>query len=110
MTPQERKVMEQEPAAFNGWYCSRCQCGVDASEVTYHEQHTVCGRVITDDVPPPTPKRKPLTDEQKDAVLADVVQMLEKQHDWLTRIAAINLVAGLYGRADRVLAAHGIKE
>lgn len=38
--------------ASNGWYCAHCQRGVDASEVTYHEQHTVCGRVITDDMPP----------------------------------------------------------
>jgi|JI10StandDraft_1071094.scaffolds.fasta_scaffold980392_2 hypothetical protein len=35
-------------------------------------------------------------------VLADVVEMLSTQHTWLTRAAAINLVAGLYGRADEV--------
>ena len=56
--------------AFNGWYCAHCQRGVDGSEVTYHEQHTVCGRVITDDVPPaPAPAQEVgLTDEQADAV------------------------------------------
>ena len=37
---------------YVGWYCAHCERGVDASEVTYHEQHTVCGRVITDDRPP----------------------------------------------------------
>lgn len=56
----------------------------------------------------PAPVREPLTPEQqKDEVLADVVNMLSKQHDWLTRTSAINLVAGLYGRAGVVLA-HGI--
>lgn len=43
-----------EPVPYVGWYCAQCQRGVDSSEVTYHEQHTVCGRVITDDVPPAT--------------------------------------------------------
>ena len=42
---------EQKPE-YKGWYCAHCQRGVDASEVTYHEQHIVCGRVITDDSPP----------------------------------------------------------
>lgn len=42
----------------------------------------------------------------KEQVLADVIAMLEKQHDWLTRTAAINLVAGLYGNADVVLSTH----
>lgn len=37
---------------FEVWYCAHCQRGVDASEVTFHEQHTVCGRTITDDTPP----------------------------------------------------------
>lgn len=37
---------------YVGWYCAHCQRGVDASEVTYHEQHQVCGRVITEDKPP----------------------------------------------------------
>lgn len=37
---------------YVGWYCAHCQRGVDASEVTYHEQHEACGRVITDDRPP----------------------------------------------------------
>lgn len=37
---------------YQGWYCAHCQRGIDASEVTFHEQHTVCGRKITDDRPP----------------------------------------------------------
>jgi hypothetical protein len=41
---------------FNGWYCAQCQCGVDPSEVTYHETHTVCGRYITDDEPLTSPR------------------------------------------------------
>jgi len=36
----------------NGWYCAHCQRGVDPIEVTFHEQHEECGRVITDDKPP----------------------------------------------------------
>lgn len=46
------EAAKAEPAEFKGWYCAHCQRGVDASEVTYHEQHTVCGRLITDDRPP----------------------------------------------------------
>jgi hypothetical protein len=47
----------QEPVAdYKGWYCAHCQRGVDGSEVTFREQHTVCGRVITDDVPPAAQK------------------------------------------------------
>ena len=46
----EQSAPVQEP--YKGWYCANCQRGVDASEVTYHEQHTVCGRTITDDAPP----------------------------------------------------------
>lgn len=38
---------------FTGWYCAHCRRGVDSSEVTFHEQHQVCGRVITNDRPPP---------------------------------------------------------
>lgn len=52
-------VAASQPAAqpsaippFVGWYCAQCRRGVDASEVTYHEQHTECGRVITNDEPP----------------------------------------------------------
>ncbi|HJV75453.1 MAG TPA: hypothetical protein VJ654_14600 [Noviherbaspirillum sp.] len=42
----------ERDTTYKGWYCSHCQRGVDSSEVTFHEQHTVCGRVISDDVPP----------------------------------------------------------
>lgn len=51
----------QQPQAdddYKGWYCAHCQCGVDGSEVTFHGQHTVCGRVITDDRPPQQPQAK----------------------------------------------------
>lgn len=41
-----------KPEEFHGWYCAHCQHGVDASDVTFHEQHTVCGRMIANDVPP----------------------------------------------------------
>lgn len=44
---------ERPVAEYRGWYCAHCECGVDSSDVTFHEQHTVCGRVITDDRPPP---------------------------------------------------------
>jgi hypothetical protein len=45
------KASQQVPE-FNGWYCAQCQCGVDPSDVTFHETHTVCGRYIADDEPP----------------------------------------------------------
>jgi hypothetical protein len=40
---------------YVGWYCAHCERGVDGSEVTYHEQHEVCGRVISNDRPPKRP-------------------------------------------------------
>lgn len=53
---KEGEFLQPSPAVavpkFKGWYCAQCQCGVDPSEVTYHETHTVCGRYITDDEPP----------------------------------------------------------
>lgn len=45
-------------ADFNGWYCAHCQRGVDGSEVTYREAHEVCGRIITNDVPPASPSNE----------------------------------------------------
>ena len=42
----------QKVPEFNGWYCAQCQCGVDPSEVTFHETHRICGRYIADDEPP----------------------------------------------------------
>lgn len=71
----------------------------------YLDNASECHTVYTH--PAQQAKPQPLSDEQKDAVLSDVVDMLSKQHDWLTRTSAINLVAGLYGRAGSVLA-HGI--
>lgn len=52
---------EQEPE-YKGWYCAHCQRGVDGSDVTYHEQHTVCGRVITDDVSPKAQQQEPVVE------------------------------------------------
>ena len=63
---------------YVGWYCAHCERGVDASEVTYHEQHTVCGRVITDDKPPkPAPS---IPEGWQDGVKA-VANMLQKKAD-----------------------------
>ena len=50
-----RSIYGAQPASddeYVGWYCAHCQRGVDASEVTYHEQHEACGCVISDDRPP----------------------------------------------------------
>jgi hypothetical protein len=52
---REKYYHPQPAPEFKGWYCAHCQRGVDASEVTFNEQHQVCGRVITDDVPPAQP-------------------------------------------------------
>lgn len=46
------KAMEEQA---QGWYCCHCERGVDSSEVTFHEQHEACGRVITNDKPPKHP-------------------------------------------------------
>ena len=53
-----------EAAIYNGWYCAHCECGVDSSEVTFNEAHTVCGRIITHDEPPPVavPEEKGFAD------------------------------------------------
>jgi hypothetical protein len=79
---------KQKPVAFKGWYCDHCQRGVDASEVTFHEQHTVCGRVITDDLPPSSQPRKPLTDEMilqaKRAYSHDVTRKLAFIDGWFS--------------------------
>ena len=53
---------------YVGWYCAHCERGVDASEVTYHEQHQACGRVITDDRPPRHSPSVP------DSILADAAR------------------------------------
>lgn len=49
---KECSAVPRAEKAFDGWYCAHCQRGVDASEVTFNEQHTECGRVITSDEPP----------------------------------------------------------
>lgn len=55
-------AQEQEPE-YKGWYCAHCERGVDGSEVTLHEQHEVCGRVITNDVPPKPVMQEPVISE-----------------------------------------------
>jgi len=63
---------KSEPDEYKGWYCSHCQRGVDGSDVTFHEQHAACGRVITGDRPPPAqPVEQPLTEEKIDALWID---------------------------------------
>lgn len=65
---RERLAQPEQEPEYKGWYCAHCQRGVDGSEVTYNEQHTVCGRVITDDVSPritlaqpaPPPEQEPV--------------------------------------------------
>lgn len=57
---KEQPAQQQQEPEYKGWYCAHCQRGVDSSEVTYHEQHTVCGRVITDDLPPMTQQQEPV--------------------------------------------------
>ena len=54
-----KPLPEQKPVEeYNGWYCAHCRRGVDGSEVTFREQHTECGRVITNDRPPaPLPEQ-----------------------------------------------------
>lgn len=46
------QVQDAPSDEYVGWYCAHCERGVDSSEVTYYEQHEVCGRVITNDRPP----------------------------------------------------------
>lgn len=46
------QASEPSAAEYKGWYCAHCQRGVDAREVTFSEQHEVCGRYIADDRPP----------------------------------------------------------
>lgn len=38
--------------AGTGWYCPRCNRAVDGREVTFHEEHEVCGTYIGDVNPP----------------------------------------------------------
>lgn len=75
----EKAQQPQAEADYKGWYCAHCQRGVDSSEVTYHEQHTVCGRVITNDRPPKQP--------QAEAVPPDVVRDAER-YRWIKEQSA----------------------
>ena len=62
-----------------GWYCANCQRGVDAREVTFSEQHEVCGRFIADDEPPSSERLR---------LIAAAPELLE---------AAMAFVAPFYG-------------
>ena len=98
----QASVAQQEPVAHvnsNGV--------VHAAGYPWNPSEILRPLVYGDTHPAQQAKPQPLSDEQKDAVLSDVVDMLSKQHDWLTRTSVINLVAGLYGRAGSVLARDG---
>lgn len=84
------------PDEVEGWAARDPQCAACRAIMAAEAVHTAAA---------PQAQVRALTDAQKDQVLADVVGLLSRQHEWLTRVAAINLVAGLYGRAGAVLAA-----
>lgn len=77
---------------FKGWYCAHCECGVDSSDVTFNEAHTVCGRIITDDEPP-APTNRPqivadlvdalncLLEQTVDQALAEGIELTEGEMD-----------------------------
>ena len=84
---------------YVGWYCAHCQRGVDASEVTYHEQHQVCGRVITEDKPPkPAPNMpegtSPIDMSQLEGVVStEIVHSYPPPSGWLRAIDEALIVA-----------------
>lgn len=82
-----KAVSGQEPVPFNGWYCAHCKCAVDPIDVTYHEQHTACGRVITHDAPPaqPAPAMTPSAVE----LLAEKYANHDFCSDYLSTITSI---------------------
>ena len=108
----QASVVQQEPALttcncrWNGLtqvqQCALHEAHIDAAHEWAERAKTAETKLSAQQAKP-----QPLSDEQKDAVLSDVVDMLSKQHDWLTRTSVINLVAGLYGRAGSVLARDG---
>lgn len=70
LTKKIESLSVPEKPEFNGWYCAQCQCGVDPSDVTYHETHTACGRYITDDVPPTSPR---ITEQDAREIIEDYI-------------------------------------
>lgn len=86
---------------YVGWYCAHCERGVDASEVTYHEQHQVCGRVITDDRPPRASGSVPEgasfvdTSQLESAVSTEIVHSYPPPSGWLRAIDEALVVAHL---------------
>ncbi len=72
----------QAPAA-QGWYCAHCQRGVTPNEVTYSEQHTECGRVITGDAPPQAPALPDIRiQEMREFISGIAMQKPEKPDHW----------------------------
>ena len=77
---------------YVGWYCAHCERGVDASEVTYHEQHQACGRVITDDRPPRASGSVPEgvsfidTSQLEGVVSTEIVHSYPSSSGWLRAI------------------------
>lgn len=67
---------------YVGWYCAHCRRGVDGSEVTFREQHTECGRVITNDRPPAPEASKPVQAEAPTqlvrAIMAKLANLLDE--------------------------------
>ena len=95
-------LQSAQPAAaeYNGWYCAHCQRGVDAIEVTYHEQHTVCGRVITNDVPP-APQPAAAVSDDDILVVAEFVGLIGPG----SRVGESHSAAVRFARAIRAILA-----
>lgn len=98
----EARMTGAQPAPsdeYVGWYCAHCQRGVDASEVTYHEQHQVCGRVITEDKPPKPAPNMPEgtsfidTSQWAGVVSTEIVHSYPPPSGWLRAIDEALIVA-----------------
>lgn len=72
-------AVNQPAREFTGWYCAHCQRGVDSSEVTFHEQHQACGRVITDDRPPAPGTAAAAPSQAAQDVLAERRRQIEEE-------------------------------
>jgi hypothetical protein len=73
-----QSATQPAPTQFKGWYCAHCQRGVDSSEVTFNEQHEVCGRYIADDIPP-QPARS--IGQKKASMLGETVGVVVRTPD-----------------------------
>lgn len=101
-----RELLAPAPAEsdYVGWYCEHCQRGVDASEVTFHEQHADCGRYISNDRPP-APEVASLAREEL-IELRVLLNESSPNESVLSRSAAKHQEAtvSLLGRLDAILA------